>query len=152
MFYWPPLISNISRFVLARRLEKEVKQVLDEISYDSAAKERLIRGRQVDLAEELSKWNANAVVARMLWQFVQCDVKGPLFEKGARIGEVQRAISLWNLKMEIWLFQVSSRKKKVHSRVTLNKFKNWKITLSEDEHQRLCEVVSKYAWDIYFVL
>lgn len=37
----------------ARRLEKEVKQVLDEISYDQAAKERLIRGRQVDLAEEL---------------------------------------------------------------------------------------------------
>ena len=41
--------------VTARRLEKEVKQVLDEISYDQAAKERLIRGRQVDLAEELSK-------------------------------------------------------------------------------------------------
>ncbi|RMX56889.1 hypothetical protein pdam_00022710 [Pocillopora damicornis] len=37
----------------ARRLEKEVKQVLDEISYDQTAKERLIRGRQVDLAEEL---------------------------------------------------------------------------------------------------
>lgn len=41
--------------VTARRLEKEVKQVLDEISYDQGAKERLIRGRQVDLAEELSK-------------------------------------------------------------------------------------------------
>lgn len=41
--------------VVARRLEKEVKQVLDEISYDQTAKERLIRGRQVDLAEELSK-------------------------------------------------------------------------------------------------
>lgn len=42
--------------LVARRLEKEVKQVLDEISYDQTAKERLIRGRQVDLAEELSKW------------------------------------------------------------------------------------------------
>ena len=41
--------------LVARRLEKEVKQVLDEISYDQTAKERLIRGRQVDLAEELSK-------------------------------------------------------------------------------------------------
>ncbi|KAJ7393322.1 Dynamin-like 120 kDa protein, mitochondrial [Desmophyllum pertusum] len=37
----------------ARRLEKEVKQVLDEISHDQTSKERLIRGRQVDLAEEL---------------------------------------------------------------------------------------------------
>ena len=36
--------------------------------------------------------------------------------------------------------------------VTLNKFKNWKLTLSEDEHQRLCKVVSKYACDICFVL
>ena len=44
-------------FVTARRLEKEVKQVLEEISHDQVAKERLIRGRQVDLAEELSKWN-----------------------------------------------------------------------------------------------
>lgn len=42
-------------FVTARRLEKEVKQVLEEISHDQVAKERLIRGRQVDLAEELSK-------------------------------------------------------------------------------------------------
>ena len=41
--------------LVARRLGKEVKQVLDEISYDQTAKERLIRGRQVDLAEELSK-------------------------------------------------------------------------------------------------
>lgn len=41
--------------VTARRLEKEVKQVLEEISHDQVAKERLIRGRQVDLAEELSK-------------------------------------------------------------------------------------------------
>lgn len=39
----------------ARRLEKEVKQVLEEIGYDQAAKERLIRGRQVDLAEELKR-------------------------------------------------------------------------------------------------
>ena len=36
--------------------------------------------------------------------------------------------------------------------VTLNKFKNWKLTRPEDEHQRLCEVVLKYAWDICFVL
>ncbi|KAK2551203.1 Dynamin-like 120 kDa protein [Acropora cervicornis] len=41
--------------VTARRLEKEVKQVLEEISHDQVAKERLIRGRQVDLAEELKR-------------------------------------------------------------------------------------------------
>ena len=85
----------------------------------------------------------DAVVARMLQQFVQCDVKRPLFKKGACIGEVQRAISLWNLKVEIRLFQVSSRKKKIHLCATLNKFKNSKITLSEDKLQRLCVVVSK---------
>jgi optic atrophy protein 1 len=39
----------------ARRLEKEVKQVLDEFSYNQEDKQRLINGRQVDLAEELSK-------------------------------------------------------------------------------------------------
>ena len=42
-------------YVAARRLEKEVKQVLEEIGHNQAAKERLVRGRQVDLAEELSK-------------------------------------------------------------------------------------------------
>lgn len=36
--------------------------------------------------------------------------------------------------------------------VTLNKFKNWKLTLSEDEHQRLCEVVYEIRLDICFVL
>lgn len=51
-----------SFLIIARRLEKEVKQVLDEISHDQAAKERLIRGRQVDLAEELSEENALSII------------------------------------------------------------------------------------------
>ena len=41
----------------ARRLEKEVKEVVDEIGHTQEEKERLIRGRQVELAEELSKCN-----------------------------------------------------------------------------------------------
>lgn len=42
-------------YILARRLENEVKDILDEISADQDLKKDLIRGRQVDLAEELSK-------------------------------------------------------------------------------------------------
>ena len=41
-------------FFLARRLEKEVKQVLDEICADPQKKVKLITGRQVELSEELS--------------------------------------------------------------------------------------------------
>ncbi|KAK3733133.1 hypothetical protein QZH41_012968, partial [Actinostola sp. cb2023] len=39
----------------ARRLEKEVKQVLDDIGHNQQDKDKLITGRQVELAEELSK-------------------------------------------------------------------------------------------------
>ena len=43
--------------VLARRLEKEVKEVVDEIGHNQEEKERLIRGRQVELAEEMSEYS-----------------------------------------------------------------------------------------------
>ncbi|XP_057298181.1 dynamin-like 120 kDa protein, mitochondrial isoform X2 [Hydractinia symbiolongicarpus] len=39
----------------ARRLENEVKEILDEISQDHERKKELIKGRQVDLAEELKR-------------------------------------------------------------------------------------------------
>ncbi len=41
---------------LARRLESEVKHILQEISQTPEQKKLLIKGRQVDLAEELSKF------------------------------------------------------------------------------------------------
>ncbi|XP_020897189.1 dynamin-like 120 kDa protein, mitochondrial isoform X2 [Exaiptasia diaphana] len=39
----------------ARRLEKEVKDVLDDIAHNQQDKEKLITGRQVELAEELKR-------------------------------------------------------------------------------------------------
>lgn len=40
----------------ARRLENEVKDILDDIGQDDDLKKELLQGRQVDLAEELSEW------------------------------------------------------------------------------------------------
>lgn len=45
-------ISFFSR--LARRLEREVKEILDDFSSDETLKASLLKGKRVDLAEELS--------------------------------------------------------------------------------------------------
>jgi hypothetical protein len=42
-------------FILARRLEREVKEILDDFSADEGLKANLLKGKRVDLAEELSK-------------------------------------------------------------------------------------------------
>lgn len=43
----------------ARRLDREIKEVLDEFSEDDEKKAHLLTGKRVTLAEELSKFLAN---------------------------------------------------------------------------------------------
>jgi len=46
---------GINFVCLARRLEREVKEILDDFSGDETLKANLLKGKRVDLAEELSK-------------------------------------------------------------------------------------------------
>ena len=42
-----------------RRLESEIKDILDDYAQDPNLKKQLMKGKRVELAEELSKWQRN---------------------------------------------------------------------------------------------
>lgn len=52
------LIGRMSAYFSVRRLEKNVKEVLDDFGEDMERKTHLITGRRVQLAEDLSKTQA----------------------------------------------------------------------------------------------
>jgi optic atrophy protein 1 len=45
-----------------RRLERDVKDILDEYAEDKNIKKRLLKGKRVELAEELSKLRLNMIL------------------------------------------------------------------------------------------
>lgn len=55
-FNWPVTLNIVTMPIVARRLERNIKDVLDQIGDDKQRLQHLLTGKRVLLAEELSTW------------------------------------------------------------------------------------------------
>lgn len=84
--------TNLFFFPSARRLEKEVKEVLEDYSQDPEKKQKLLTGRRVLLAEELSKFHPSCHVTLFLSNNTESKLIAFIFFFSERVRLIQEKL------------------------------------------------------------